>query len=252
VRRYVPYRFPALASVSRAATSSTHAAHGREIEPAFDLDLDDDVLPDIHGDAQEASARGYEEGFGRGEIEGHNTGFARGHEEGLRQGVEEAKRAAQAEFAGVAHTADGLVAALKQLQGEFASALHTELIDLVEKVARQVIRCELTTQPEQLLALVDEAVATLPPVTDAIEIYLQPEACERIAALAPERAKAWNLIADARLELGECRIKAGGREIDAGCKQRLDACMEQVREQLLPELNAQCSHDVAAQTQEAA
>lgn len=250
MKRYVPYRFPALSSVSNAAA---RGAHGHAIDPALDMDMDlGDVLPEVQADAQEATARGYEEGFGRGEIEGHNTGFARGHEEGLRQGAEEAQRAAQAEFEGVAHTADGLVSALKQLQGEFASALHTELIDLVEKVARQVIRCELTTQPAQLLALIDEAVATLPPVTDAIEIYLPPETCERIAALAPERAKVWNLIADARLELGECRIKAGGREIDAGCKQRLDTCMEQVREQLLPELNAQRSQEANAPAQEAA
>ncbi|WP_206995178.1 flagellar assembly protein FliH [Trinickia mobilis] len=246
MRRYVPYRFPPLTSVSPAVASTVPGA-GRGDDP----DLGLSVLQD---DAQAASARGYEAGFERGEIEGRNTGFARGQEEGLRQGADEAKRAAQAAFEGVAHTADGLVAALKQLQAEFAAALHTELIDLVEKVARQVIRCELTAQPAQLLALIDEAVATLPPVTDPIEIYLQPQACERIAALAPERAQAWNLIADARLELGECRIKAGGREIDAGCKQRLDTCMEQVREQLLPERNveAHSADDAAAPAQEGA
>ena len=37
-----------------------------------------------------------------------------------------------------------------------------------------------------------------------------------------------NLVADARLESGECRIKAGDNEVDAGCLQRLEACMEQV------------------------
>jgi flagellar assembly protein FliH len=241
VKRYVPYRFPALASVSSAASSQ--GALGRESQSqsadAFDFALPESPLQahkayDDAQEAREASTLGYEEGFAHGEIEGHNTGFARGHEEGLRQGTDEAKGAALIQFEGVASTVDGLVAALKQLQSEFASALHTDLIDLVEKVAHQVVRSELTLRPEQLLALVDEAVATLHAATDAIEIYLPRETCERIAALSDERAKSWNLIADARLALGECRIKAGGREIDAGCKQRLDTCMEQVREQLLP------------------
>ncbi len=247
MKRYVPYRFPALARVSSAAP---RVPLGHDSEPVIDLDVVHDLLRAHESDTEIASARGYEEGFGRGEIEGHNTGFARGHEEGLHQGTQEGRRAAQAEFEGVAGVADGLIGTLKQLQAEFASALHTELADLVEKVARQVIRRELTTQPAQLLALIDEAVATLPPVADAIEIYLQPEACERITALAPERAKTWNLIPDARLELGECRIKAGGQEIDAGCKHRLDTCMEQVREQLLPERKAQRAHDATEHVQE--
>ncbi len=37
------------------------------------------------------------------------------------------------------------------------------------------------------------------------------------------------------LDPGECRVIAGGREADAGCRQRLAACMDQVRGQLMPE-----------------
>jgi flagellar assembly protein FliH len=55
---------------------------------------------------------------------------------------------------------------------------------------------------------------------------------KRIQELDPKRAKKWNLLADPRLEPGECRVKAGDHEVDAGCQGRLAACMEQVREGL--------------------
>lgn len=47
-----------------------------------------------------------------------------------------------------------------------------DLLQLVEKVTRQVIRCELALQPTQLLALVEEALAAFPtmpehPASDA-------------------------------------------------------------------------------------
>jgi flagellar assembly protein FliH len=55
---------------------------------------------------------------------------------------------------------------------------------------------------------------------------------KRIQELDPKRAKKWNLLPDPSLEPGECRVKAGDHEVDAGCQGRLAACMDQVREGL--------------------
>jgi flagellar assembly protein FliH len=137
-------------------------------------------------------------------------------------------------FDALAAPVDAALMALRQLQTDYQSALRKEVVELVAKVARQVIRSELALQPVQLLSLVDETLATMPPAREGVEVYLNPEECERIRELAPERAARWTLIADPRLEPGECRVKADGREADAGCRQRLAACMEQVAAQLLP------------------
>jgi flagellar assembly protein FliH len=40
-------------------------------------------------------------------------------------------------------------------------------------------------------------------------------------------------MADSRLDAGECRVHCGGQEADAGCRHRLQACMEQIGAQLL-------------------
>jgi flagellar assembly protein FliH len=121
---------------------------------------------------------------------------------------------------------------LKKLKTEYKNAQRKEVVDLVGKIARQVIRAELALQPVQMLALVDEALSAMPPTRDEVEVMLNPEEMKRIQELDPKRAKKWNLMADPALEPGECRVRAGDHEVDAGCQGRLAACMEQVREGL--------------------
>lgn len=215
-----PHRFPSLAHVAaRSGTgldgtgglgSSASSAEG------FQQGLD----------------KGYQEGFESGQTRGHEAGLSAGYEEGRQRGWQAAQQEAQARFEGVAQPLEQALTELKRLQADYQSALRKEVVDLVAKVARQVIRCELTLQPTQLLSLIDETLAAMPPAPDGVEIYLNPEECQRIRELASDRVAQWNLIPDARLDLGECRVKAGEREADAGCNQRLNACMDQVRAQL--------------------
>jgi flagellar assembly protein FliH len=193
---------------------------------------------------QASAAEGFQKGLDRGYREGHESGQRRGFEEGCaeglqqgrRQGAEEGRREALARFEKLTVPVESIRQSLATLHAEHDMALREEVVGLVSKVARQVVRCELTLQPAQLLSLVDEALATLPSKPDTgIEVYLNGEDLERIAQLDPERTRRWNLIPDSHLEHGECRIKAGEREADAGCRQRLAACMEQVATQLLPD-----------------
>ena len=72
-----------------------------------------------------------------------------------------------------------------------------------------------------------------PAFRDVTDAFLPSTRHQREAS--PDRASRWTLIPDPRLEPGECRVRAGGREADAGCRQRLAACMEQVSAQLLPQ-----------------
>jgi flagellar assembly protein FliH len=83
-----------------------------------------------------------------------------------------------------------------------------------------------------MLNLVDEALAAMPPTRDDVEVFMNPEELKRIQELDPKRAKKWNLMSDPALELGECRVRAGDHEVDAGCQGRLAACMSQVHESL--------------------
>ena len=108
----------------------------------------------------------------------------------------------------------------------FQRSRQQQLLELVQKVAKQVIRVELTLNPTQLLTLAEEALAAMPDEPVEVQILLNPEECARIRELNPERAAKWRLVPDERLALGECRVVTAQAEADIGCQQRLDSCME--------------------------
>lgn len=208
-----PHRFPPLHQlVARApAQDSTSAAEG------FQQGLD----------------QGYAEGFKTGEELGSAQGLERGHAEGLERGSALGRQAVLESFKDLARPLDAALLSLQTLQADYRSALRKEVVELVARVARQVIRCELALQPMQLLTMVDETLATLPRVGDhEVEVYLNPEDLQRIADLDPARAQRWRLLPDPRLEPGECQVKAANHEADAGCRQRQIAVMEKISAQL--------------------
>ena len=219
-----PHRFPSLAHLRHG--SGTDACGAVTVEPAQGGSAMADGF-------QQGLDKGYREGWDSGEERGRQEGLNAGLQDGRRQGLEEGRQEMLSAFEGLAKPLETALAELARVRNDYQAALRKEVVDLVGKVARQVIRCELALQPTQLLALVDETLAAMPPVPDGVTIYLNPEECQRIRELAPERSAQWTLVPDPRLEAGECRVKVGDHEADAGCRQRLSACMDQVRAQLL-------------------
>ncbi len=218
MRQYRPYRFPPL--VQPGLPGGAVPGAGEQADGQWRAAL---------GEGYEQGRReGYEYGLEQGRADGHDAGRA----DGLAQGRAEGRAEVCAGFDQLAKPVDALFKGLKKLKSDYRGAQRKEVVELVAKVARQVIRAELALQPNQLLSLVDETLASMPPTRDQIDVFLNPEECKRIIELDPKRAKRWNLLADARLEPGECRIRAGDEEVDAGSQQRLAAVMEQVSTQL--------------------
>lgn len=185
---------------------------------------------------QRGMDRGYREGQESGQRDGFAKGLAEGREQGQREGEEQARQDARARFESLSRPVESMLATLQGLRDDYQSALRKEVVDLVARVAREVIRCELVLQPSQLLTLVDETLATMPRTSkDEIEILLNDRDLERIREIAPERAAHWSLIGDPHLESGECRIRSKDRQVDAGCRQRLASVLDQVNDQLLPD-----------------
>lgn len=220
MRSFRPHRFPPLAQLHAAPLGQTGAELQASLAQGF----------------QEGLAKGYDEGYASGlqsgQDEARQAARAEGHAEGLAAGREQARGQLVRPLAAV----EALVEQLEQLQHDYQAAVRREVVELVERVARQVIRAELTLRPAQLLALVDETLAAMPPSRDGVQVFLNPEDLRRLQDLTHTTARAgsgkWHFEADSSLAVGECRVIAGGREADAGCGQRLTACIEQVRGQL--------------------
>ncbi len=221
-----PYRFAPLAQLTDTA--------------AWQAGVPAHMSAQMQASMAEGFQRGMERGYREGHESGHRAGLEAGRAEGLAlgttEGSEKAYRDVRAQFASLAAPIDSMLDAVAKLREDYQAALRKEVVDLLARVAREVIRCELALQPGQLVRLVDETLATLPRAVDGdIEVVLNDKDLERIREIDPQCAARWNLLGDARLESGECRIRTGEREIDAGCRQRLAACLDQVSSQLMPE-----------------
>ncbi|KQQ91590.1 flagellar assembly protein FliH [Massilia sp. Leaf139] len=216
MKQFRPFHFPPLHQV-RAASGTLSGT-----EAPLQEDWDSALAAGYR--------QGQQDGFDAGFEAARAEGFARGQAEGLERGLEEGRAQALAHLDQIGKPVDAALKALKKLKSDFKAAQRKEVVDLVGKIARQVIRAELALQPTQLLALVDEALAAMPPARDTVEVLMNPEELKRVTELDPKRAKKWNLLADPSLDAGEIRVKAGDHEVDAGCQGRLAACMEQVRD----------------------
>ena len=217
MKYFRPYHFPPLTQV---------VAHGGDAIAASS------AADDWQGAVADGYRQGQRDGYDAGLEQGRADGVSAGHAEGVARGYEEGRQQALAELEAMSKPIDAMLRSLKKMKTEFRNAQRKEVVDLVGKIARQVIRAELALQPVQMLNLVDEALAAMPPTRDEVEVLLNPEELKRIQELDPKRAKKWNLMPDPSLELGECRVRAGDHEVDAGCQGRLSACMDQVNDAL--------------------
>ena len=224
MKQFRPYHFPPLAQFIAAGV----AKRAQSSSSSSTTTPDEEWQSAIADGYRQGQREGYEVGLD----EGRNDGYDAGHAEGVERGVAEGRQQALTELEQMAKPVDAMLRSLKKLKTEFRNAQRKEVVDLVGKIARQVIRAELALQPVQMLNLVDEALAAMPPTRDEVEVFMNPEELKRIQELDPKRAKKWNLMADPTLDLGECRVRAGDHEVDAGCQGRLAACMTQVRESL--------------------
>ena len=175
---------------------------------------------------REGAERGYQEGLEQGLEAGRREGFEEGCEQGGQRGLEEGRYQGMQTFEQASAPLEQMLSELRDYLEMHDRKTREDLLELVRKVARQVIRCELTINPTQLLALAEEALASMPGDHGAVQIMLSPEEYARIKDIDAERADNWRLVPDERLGLGECRVVTEQTEADIGCQQRLDSCMD--------------------------
>ena len=222
-RSWRPFRFPPrvrTAAQDAEAVAGDPAALQRAVAEGF----------------QEGIDKGYEQGLEQGREAGHREGFERGIEDGKAIGSEEGRIQGLKAFDEAAQPLDRLIERFERFRQDFEQSRREQLLELVQKVSKQVIRCELTLHPTQLLSLAEEALAAMPDDQQDVRILLNPEECARIKELAPERAAAWRLVPDDKLALGECRVITAESEADIGCQQRLDSCMDTLAEHIKAEV----------------
>ncbi|NMH66742.1 flagellar assembly protein FliH [Shewanella salipaludis] len=212
------YRFPPLQS--EAAPGSTAESGWQDYQQAFDQGYDEGV--------QEGRSAGYEAGAQEGRAAGHAAGFHQGKLEGQQAG----RSSIDAQLNEMIVPLGALKELLEEGHSRQVQEQQTLILDLVRRVSQQVIRCELTLQPQQILKLVEETLSALPDDQADIKIHLEPTAVLKLKELAEDKIRGWNLVADAAISAGSCRIVSDKSDADASVETRLDACMQQVAAKL--------------------
>lgn len=216
------------------------AADASQIETLLDSEdqaiaLNDDPLPITDSetevaDQDQSEARtvnngngddGYAEGFKKGETEGFVKGEQAGYQAGLEAGTSAGREAAEKAFSDEVATQRGVLNDLIQAfssQQDVTSEYEQALLPLIVQISQVVLMGELKTEPEHIQRLIRNALAVLPHSAKNIKAFVNPSDLEWLQdSVKPEV----ELVPDASLARGGCRIENPDSKIDASLSHRL-------------------------------
>lgn len=150
------------------------------------------------------------------------------YQEGFAQGRREGLEAGEKEIAANVQRLQQIMQLLSEPLKTVDESVEEELITLAIAVARQIIRREIQQEPEQVIAVVREAMAELPSATRNVSIFLHPEDAVLVReafSTEEEETAPWKIVEDMVLTRGDCRIESDTSRIDARVERRLNSIM---------------------------
>jgi len=140
------------------------------------------------------------------------------YQEGFAAGIKDGRAEGQA----LARQMQMLMTELNQSMQQFEMAMAQEIMDIALDIARQMVRSALEVNPELVLAVVREAIESLPQVNQNPTLILHPKDALLVREmLAHEyQESAWRVVDDPLMQQGGCRVETGATEIDANIESR--------------------------------
>jgi len=152
----------------------------------------------------------------------HDEAFKEGFAEGMAAG----KQAAQNKIQEFNNLLNSLSTPFKELDNR----VDEELVVLVKALVKQMIRREIKTDPGQVMAVIREAIESLPVATRQLQIRLHPEDASLVNEFYSigEKEQAWDLVEDPLISRGGCRVITAVTQVDATLETRLNQLFAQV------------------------
>ncbi|BFM06729.1 flagellar assembly protein FliH [Halioxenophilus aromaticivorans] len=192
---------------------------GSQAESVEDVEAEGIHLPsaeELEQLRKSIEVEAYAEGFAKGE--------AHGQESGHNKAYQETKTAIDQQVQYLAQ----LTAALTNPIEEQDTAIEQIILNSVVTITKAVIGQELESRPEQILTVVQQAVAALPGGDKTIKIFLHPDDIQFVEQHSAEQER-WQLCSDAQLSRGGCRLKTDDSQLSATVEARIEAALEQFR-----------------------
>lgn len=156
------------------------------------------------------------------ETAAYKEGLNSGYEEGLKKGLEEG----QLEINKRCSELDKILNFLQRPLDDLDEKVTEQLFQLAMTVSGQLIRRELHTDPGQIIAVVREAMKSLPIAERKINIHLHPDDAilvrDALSLNHDDDSQPWKISEDPLLSRGGCRLQAGQSFIDASVETRLN------------------------------
>ncbi len=195
---------------------------GEEIEAASpwsfgSVDADGLLLAAKALEEQEALGRQRDESVRR---DAYAQGFELGFEQGRAQAMANAERRVSAYVEGqgkdAAQRFAGLICSAERQLGDSQQIMAKGVLELACALARQVLRHELSVNPNVLQPVIREALSVLAVDIKTATVRLHPQDLDVMqGALATEfSGMSLSLIADAAVEPGGCVVASSGTVID--------------------------------------
>lgn len=209
---YRKFRFPSI----RAEIAKKNG-NGSEYEGGYEEGL------------EQGRQKGFEEGIQEGLLQGKEQGRKEGFDHGYQEGLDNGKSSFDEAIASLAGVAD----AFDEARSESAQNHMDMICTLVEQVSKKVIHTELMLNPDQIMKLITEALGQLETSNnEPVTIYLSSDDADRLKKKGISDIQGYNFVADKSLTIGACRIESKSQEVSVDVDQRIDQCMDSVKESL--------------------
>jgi len=183
-------------------------------------------------DIEAIRASAYEDGFNEGKEAGYNKGLeegklqglGEGHEEGLAQGLQEGLTEGQVKVDVQTLHWQQLVSRLHRPLEKLDEHVEFQLITLATNLAEQMVRCEVTVNPQVVLQALKQGIEALPVNEQHIIISLNPEDLSFVQDAFSEKEcekRGWDLRSEPTLLRGDCQIQTQTSSIDYAFSTRI-------------------------------
>ena len=162
----------------------------------------------------------------------------KGFDEAFAKGYSEGKALAQQDVNARVNDLSNVLNAMQAPFAELDDKVVDEMVELCMAVVKQIVRRELKMSPDEIVAVVREALKLLPVANGDVKLELNPDDAKivREALLASSGAssseqssshhashQAWQIIEDPIISRGGCRVFTQTSRIDATVENRLNA-----------------------------
>jgi flagellar assembly protein FliH len=154
----------------------------------------------------------------------------KGHAEGREAGLAAIRKEEQAALQELDRRVQNLASILDFMSKPMAaldSEVQRQLATLAGAIARQIVRRELKTHPDEIVAVIRETVALLPMSAREVRVHMNPEDAKLVRSRLVEASgdRVWSIAEDPIIARGGCRVTSESSSIDAQLEQRLGAAI---------------------------